>query len=66
MSPRTVRTIRTVLQIAIGLASAVPDLVAGLPLGATGAQVIAVSAIVTHEFHLIEQIPGFPKSLKID
>lgn len=65
MSPRTTRTVRTVLQIVIGLASAVPDLVAGLPLGAAGAQAIAVAAVVTHEFHLIEQIPGFPKALKI-
>ena len=66
MSPRTVRTIHTVIQLVIGLATAVPDLVAGLPLGAVGAQAIAVAAIVTHEFHLIEQIPGFPESLKID
>lgn len=66
MSPRTVRTIRTVIQIVIGLASAVPDLMAGLPLGAAGAQAVAVSALVTHEFYLIEKLPGFPESLKLD
>lgn len=66
MSKRTVRTVRTMIQVVIGLASAVPSLVAGLPLGEAGVQAVAVAALVTHEFHLIEAIPGFPDSLKID
>lgn len=66
MSKRTVRTIRTVIQIVLGIASTVPDIVAGVPLGAAGAQAVAVAALVTHEFHVIEAIPGFPKALKVD
>lgn len=66
MSKKTVRTLRTVIQIVIGLASAVPDLVAGVPLGAAGVQAVAVAAIVTHEFELIEKLPFFPESLKVE
>lgn len=66
MSDRRKRTIRTVIQIVLGIASVIPDVVAKVPLGATGVQLVAVSAAVTHYFHLIERIPGFPESLKVD
>lgn len=66
MSKSTVRTIRTVIQIVLGLASAVPDLVAGVPLGAAGAQAVVVAGLVTKYFHVIEALPGFPEALKVD
>lgn len=65
MSKRTKRTVRTVLQLVIGLASVVPDLVAGVPLGAVGAQAVVVAGVVTHWFYVVEAIPGFPESLKL-
>lgn len=65
MSKRTVRTLRTVIQVVLALASAVPDVVAGLPVGAAAAQAVAVAALVTHYFQVIEALPGFPKALKV-
>lgn len=66
MSARSKRTVRTVLQLVVGLASVVPDLVASVPLGAAGVQAVLVAGVVTHWFHVIEAIPGFPASLKLD
>lgn len=66
LSPRTKRTLRTIIQIIIGLAAAVPDVLAKLPLGASAGQVLVVTGLVTHYFGMLESLPFFPEWLKLD
>lgn len=66
MSDRTKHTIRTVVQVLLGVASAIPDVLNHVPAVAVAGQVIAVAGAVTHYFHLIESVPGFPSWLKVN
>lgn len=66
LSKRTVRTIRTVLQIVLAVASVVPALVEKLPDPAVAAQLVVVAGLVTHYFGVIEQLPFFPDALRVD
>lgn len=66
MSTRTVRTVRTALQVVIAVCAAIPAVVSGLPSAAIGAQVVAVAVAVTHWFSFIESLPFFPDSLRVN
>lgn len=66
LSQRTKRTLRTIIQVLISLCAAIPDVVAKVPLGATGAQILVVSGLVTHYFKAAEALPFFPDWLKLD
>jgi hypothetical protein len=66
MTDRNKRTIRTIVQVVIALATAVPDVITKVPLGATAVQVVAVAGAVTHYFYLAERLPFFPPWLRLD
>lgn len=56
--------LRTALQVAVGVVSVVPAVVAHVPVGAIAVQIVAVAAVVTRYFHVVE--PFLPSWLKFD
>lgn len=66
MTEHTKRTLRTIVQVAIGVATAAPEIANHLPADIAVAQIVTVSALVCHYFYLLEAIPGFPAWLKLN
>lgn len=64
MTDNTKRTLRTLIQVLLAVATAVPSVINGLPISAVGAQVIVVAGLFTKYFYLAEKIPGFPSWLE--
>lgn len=65
MNAKNKRTVRTVIQLVVGLAAALPLFLAHDTGPAVGLAV-AVSTAVTRWFAFVEQIPGFPDWLRVD
>lgn len=66
MTNHTKRTLRTIVQVTIGVLSAAPEIAAHLPADIAVAQTVAVSALVCHYFYLLESLPGFPAWLMLN